>query len=496
MKKLNNAKTVFIIDGSSFLYRAYYSLRPLYTATGEPVQAVYSFCRMIKKLLDSFKPEYVALVWDSKWKTVRHEIFPEYKATRQAPPSDLFTQKERINEFAEMIGLPTVIKPGIEADDLMNSVAQDMKKQGYDVVLITSDKDMTQLLNDTIHMYDAFKDEFIDEEKFQDKYGFPVEKLPFYFSLLGDSSDNIPGVYGIGQKGATELVTQFTSLENLYNNLDQVKKDRTRKLLEESRNNAFLSLELFKLRYFDLGLTASDLQFDRASWIKAKPIFEALQFKSMLKDLEKFGTGSAKETESLSVVKGYKFIAVTTEEMLDFVIEQAIQYGAFAFDTEGTAIDPYVSDCVGISLCYEKGTSYYIPFGHDETDKQLSQELVVKKLRPLFANPDVKKYLHHAKYDLIVMSVLGIEVQGVAFDTLIAASLVTQDWQSIGLKNLSQHYLGETMFTFAETVTKKGYKHFGQVPIALATEYSGADAHQTFQLVSILQKELIVQNMQ
>ncbi len=160
--KFDSQKTIFLIDGSSFLYRAYYGVRPLHTSTGEPVQAVYSFCRMIKKLIDTFNPTYIALVWDSKGKTTRHEIYPEYKATRQAPPSDLFTQKEHIIQFADLIGLKQVAKVGLEADDLMYSMALEGVKEGYKVVLITSDKDMGQVLQDDVVMYDAFKDAIID----------------------------------------------------------------------------------------------------------------------------------------------------------------------------------------------------------------------------------------------------------------------------------------------------------------------------------------------
>lgn len=180
--QFDSQKTVFIIDGSSFLYRAYYGLRPLHTPSGEPVQAVYSFCRMIKKIISSFKPEYCALVWDGKGPTTRHEIYPAYKSTRQAPPSDLFEQKKRIVTFAQLIGLRQVERSGVEADDLMFSLAQELTEQANQVVFITSDKDMSQALSLNISIYDPFKDEFIDAPTFAQKMGFEYTKLPFYSS--------------------------------------------------------------------------------------------------------------------------------------------------------------------------------------------------------------------------------------------------------------------------------------------------------------------------
>jgi len=182
-------KTIFLIDASSFLYRAYYSLRPLHTPDGIPVQAVYNFCRMIKKLINIFKPDYIALVWDSKGKTTRHDVYEEYKATRQAPPSDLFNQKKYIVEFANLIGIKQLQQQGIEADDIMFSIAQELTKKGDTVVFITSDKDMGQALDDQTYLYDTFKDVIYDKEKFEEKRGFSVKKMPFFYALLGDVSD-------------------------------------------------------------------------------------------------------------------------------------------------------------------------------------------------------------------------------------------------------------------------------------------------------------------
>jgi DNA polymerase-1 len=491
-KAFDPQKTIYVIDGSSFLYRAYYGLRPIHTSDGVPVQAVYSFCRMIKKLIQQFKPRNLVIAWDSKGKTERHELFSSYKATRQDPPSDLFEQKQKIVEFADLIGIKQIARSGIEADDIMGSITQDFRDTNT-VVLITSDKDMGQLVDGNVILFDSFKDQFFDAAALEHKLGFPVAKLPFFYALIGDTSDNIPGVKGIGKVGATELVNQFASLQDLYSNLDQVKKPRTRVALEENKDNAFLSEKLFLLRYHDFGLTKEDFTFDENNWPKAQPLFEELEFKSFLKDLEKYGLVQAQE--KLSEKMGYKFITITDEAALNDLVKKIKEKKSCAVDTETDSLNPLHCNLVGMSLCTEPGTAYYIPCGHITVEKQLSRDSVLAALQPVFNDSSIKKYLQHTKFDELVLSQYGIAIKGVAFDTMIAAHLVTEDWQRVGLKHLSKYYLKEDMLSFGDAVTKNGYKNFSELPLDLATEYAAADAHQTLRLVPILEKLLVDQNM-
>ena len=407
-KQFDPSKTIFLIDGSSFLYRAYYALKPLHTLQGEPVQAVYSFCRMIKKLIKEFDPHYLCLVWDSKGKTTRHEIFPEYKATRQEPPSDLFQQKEHILKFADMVAIPQVAQVGIEADDLMYSIAKDRSQAGDTVVLITADKDMRQMLSNNVVVFDPFKDIIIDEQSFQEKMGFPVSKLPFYFALLGDTSDNIPGVKGIGEKGATELVTQFESLTDLYEHIDQVTKERTRKLLLESRDNAFLSENLFLLRYYKVESDKQFLSFDKSLWKNAYPLFKELNFKSLVAELEQESIAPEAKLK-LSEFKNYKFITISTEEQLKQVCIEIENKKLFAIDTELTGLNPLHNHVVGISVSIHEGTSYYIPYGHQVMEPQLDQQTVFSYIKPILENPDIKKIMHHAKFDMLAFKHYGIK---------------------------------------------------------------------------------------
>src|SRR5579872_2411111 len=401
-------KTLFLIDGSSFLYRAYYGIKPLHAPSGIAVQAVFSFCRMIKKLIDAYKPEYIALVWDSKGKTTRHEIFSEYKATRQAPPSDLFEQKKYIVEFAALIGMLQVEQSGIEADDLMfalakdwvSSVTQDQEKA---VVFVTLDKDMGQALTlgQNIYLLDAFKDHVSDAAEVQQKMGVPVEKIPFYFALLGDASDNIPGVKGIGKKTAADLVNQFDSLEAMYDNLDAIKKAGVKTALLENKKNAFLSFQLFLLQYHALNITSEQLNFNANNWNNARPLFEELGFKSLL------GVDStqAKQERALDIQKKieywkeHDFRIVTTTQQLHEMCEHLKAQGAFALDTETTGLNALEVDLVGLSFCALLGSpltslhpshkaseytagrtdkgqvdeyvAYYVPCGHKTGEPQL-----------------------------------------------------------------------------------------------------------------------------
>ncbi len=490
--KLDPQKTLFLIDGSSFLYRAYYGLKPLHAPSGMPVQAVFSFCRMIKKMIDTYAPQHIVLVWDSKGKTTRHEIFADYKATRQAPPSDLFDQKEYIVQFADLIGLKQVAQVGVEADDLMYSLAKDWVAQQPDsnVVFVTLDKDMGQALtlNEHVYLLDAFKNEFADRAVIQKKMGFAVEKLPFYFALLGDSSDNIPGVKGIGKTTAVVLVNQFESLEDLYTRLHEIKKAGVKTALLTHKDDALLSYKLFLLHYAPLHFTAKDLFFDAHNWNNARPLFEELNFKSLTAGAGQTKQERVQDVEAkIAYWKERHFITVQTLEQLDEMCAHLKQRGAFAVDTETTGLQPLEVDLVGISACGDLDRAYYVPCAHATDEKQLSRETVLAALKPILENEQYKKYLHNAKYDMLVFSHHGIELRGLALDTLIGANLIIKEWQSASLKKLSHAFFNEDMLTFEDVVKSSKYKDFSEVPLDIATLYAAADSYQTFRLVKIVE---------
>ncbi|HBL98894.1 TPA: DNA polymerase I [Candidatus Dependentiae bacterium] len=520
-------KTIYLIDGSSFFYRAYYALGSLTTPDGTPVQAVYGFCRMIKRVIDRFSPEYLAVVWDSQGKTVRHTLFENYKATRQATPSDFAVQKELVLEFERLIGLKQFMVSGVEADDILATLARDFSQQGYNVIVISSDKDLGQLATNTVQIYDPFKDKILDQETLEKAYGFPLAKLPFYYALIGDTSDNIPGVRGIGPKTAVALVTQFNSLEELYAHLPSVEKERTRKLLEEHKDEAFLSEKLFQIQYPPISTTIQELNLQENAFDKARPLFERLRFSSLLKLLPE-STNSSPNTSpdesssrppSLLASVKYQFKSITTEKELEQVCRAIKQKGSCAIDTETTSVKVLQTTLVGISLCYEKGSAFYIPVGPQLTANRtqpketqmviggspessapapttLSTKTIINYLKPLFEDASIKKYLHNAKFDLLVLrSTTAMEIKGLAFDTMVAAGLVREDGGQIGLKALSEFYLNERMLSFKDVVTDHKLTTFAEVPLETATQYAAADAHQTLSLVDILQKALISQAM-
>ncbi|MBM17751.1 MAG: DNA polymerase I [Epsilonproteobacteria bacterium] len=504
-------KSLFLVDGSSFLYRAYYGLRPLHTSKGMAIHAVYGFCRMIKKLLDTYDVGHIVLVWDSKGKSDRHEIYPEYKQTRDKAPSDIFEQKEYIQEFADLIEMEQLSKSGAEADDLMYSLAKKANKSKYQAIIVSSDKDMRQAITDNIITLDPFKDSFMDVAGFQERYGFEVSKLPFYFALLGDASDNIPGVKGVGKKGAKDLVQQFDSLQDLYDNIDQVEKERTKKLLLESKENAFLSEKLFLLKEYDVATKLSDVVFDEKNWQKALPLFQKLEFKSLIKDIEKnYDSGASKveKPKGKALHELYNFILVDTQELLDQLCEQLKEKKEFAFDTETTGLDPMSARLVGMSICFKEGEAYYIPCDHqvenqqtlfdtqEKSLQQLSKKNVFTYLKPILENQSVKKYLHNAKYDQLVLLQEGIDLQGVLIDTMIAASLLSQEWEKKGLKELSIQHFDEEMLSYQSIVKKHKAKDFSYVPLQEATWYAAADAHQTWKLAMLYTKELQEQDQE
>jgi DNA polymerase I len=487
-------KTVFLVDASSYLYRAYYSIKALHAPDGTPVNAVYGFCRMIKKLLDTFTPQHIALVWDSKGQTVRHERYAAYKATRQAPPSDLFTQKDRVIEFADLIGLRQVAKQGVEADDLIFSVAQDVVAQGYTVVVITGDKDLGQMIGPQVYMYDPSKEIMYDAAAFSAKIGVPIDRLTLYFALVGDASDNIPGVRGIGAKGAAALACAYESLEALYANLDAVEPKRVHAALAASKEDAFLSKDLCTLHYYSLGLSATDLAFDVRRWVQAMPFFKKLNFKSMVQDPKSTSAATFDEKQAYWRQK-YAFKLVTTPADLEALSQQLAQHNACALDTETDGKPPLEAALIGLSLCVKEGEAFYIPCGHGTGEAELTKNDIFSVLRPYLENPAYKKYLHNSKFDQKVLSKYGVELYGVAGDTAVAAALVAPEGSRVGLKFLSSRYFGEEMLTFADMVTNFKRADFSHVPHNEAVCYAAVDAHQTLKLVPVLQKELEQEHM-
>lgn len=493
---------LFLIDGSYLLYRSYFALPPLHTPEGKPINALFGFCRTLNAMLNLFNPSRIAVVWDSKGGSVqRQEIFPAYKATRQAPPADLHLQKDDIIEFIKIIGMKNVAQSGYEADDLIASIA--LNNADSQTVIVCADKDMYQLLSDRVLIVDPFKERVIDQVFFEQENGFSSSKVPFYYALLGDTSDNIPGVKGIGKKTAQELVQQFESLEDLYQNLERVEKTRTKKLLEEQQENALLSYKLFLLSYSGYVLSNEDSAYNMSNWARAAEFFKTYNFKSLLKDVEKrfpqqnqigiWGETSLVLGHTISQEKeqGWNLKLITTEHELQELVQELIKHKFFGFDTETSGISPLQDKLVGMSFAYNDQDAYYLPLQHpvDETTPQVEMARALEILKPVLESEKIEKVLHNAKFDELVLLNNGINFKGCYFDTLIAANVLRKEWQKINLKDLSLAYLGESMIKFKDVLGKE-HKSFDQVSIHEGAAYGAHDALQTYKLALGFQKDL------
>jgi len=506
MNELISRQKVLIIDGSSFLYRAFYAIKPMMTTDGKSVQAVYGFCRMIKKLIDTHKPTHAVIAWDSEGKTARHDLYPEYKAHRDAPPRDLFEQKKIIKEFADTIQMSQVAIVGFEADDIINTIALQAQEQGFDVVIVTSDKDMRQIVSTGCTIFDPFLDRILDIAAIELIYSFTIDRLPLYFSLLGDASDNIPGVKGIGKVGATKLATQFSSLDDLYANIEQI-GGKSQTYLQSARDNAYISYQLFLLDIVPGEFAVQRYVFLAAKWNNAYQFFKNLQFASLLKGMQEQSTISVTHSggqtsifapdvhiDQMSEVRGALICVQSIDQLVE--IEKNIQLKkCVAIDTETTGVDVRRSTLVGISIACDDDVAYYIPCAHESGELQLPLPTVIAWLQKLTGDESIQWCFHNAKFDLHILAYAGIAFKNCFFDTMIAAHLLLDDDQGVGLKALSERLLKQRMKSFSDITSEHGCASFAQVPINAATVYAAADALQTWRLVEIFKKQLLEKNL-
>lgn len=498
MNDYNLKKKFFIIDGSAFLYRAYYALKPLHTSDGMPIQAVYGFCRMIKKLIDDHQMKFLVLVWDMPGTTKRHEIFPQYKATRQAPPSDLFMQKELIIEFANLVGIAQIGINGFEADDVMFSLAKKAESDGFEVIIISSDKDIGQVISDKIVQYDPVKHEYINQIVFKERYSFEPSKLPMFYALLGDASDNIPGARGIGKKIATTLVSQFGSLDLLYENIDLLSK-KIQKLLIESKHNVYLSYQLFVLSYVPIDYNANTYLFDYSQYSNAQLFFKKFGFKSLLEKSNHHNNAVVIDQEidkKFAYWDSKKFSLITKKEQLDILVANIKQAKICAIDTETTGGGhPTRVELVGISCAFTDQESFYVPCALQYHQDCLDRSVILHSFKEILQDSGIKKIMHNAKYDILVFEQYDLCIAGVLYDTMIMARLLLPEWEKVGLKALSIYFFNEPMLTFDDVMQKAQVDSFAAVPLDLALAYAGADAFQTYRLYLLLYEKLNKENL-
>lgn len=509
MERSSKRPLFCIVDASSFIFRAYYAVRPLSNKKGLPTNAIFGFASMIVKVLEDFVPEYIAIVYDTKHPSFRKELYSEYKANRSAMPEDLQPQIPYIKKFVETLGLPAFERVGFEADDVIATLADEaaLKDHEADVCIISSDKDLMQLVTKNIFLYDTMKELRYDEKQVEEKLGVPPKQVPDLLGLVGDSSDNIPGVDGVGPKTAIGLLQEFGSIEGLYENLAAVKKEGQRKKLEECKEKAFLSKKLATVRRdLNIGSDWHSLRCEPKLSSGMKELLDELEFTSVLKRLEKWQAGdSISATVSTSVetmvsddlikASAAEYVALRTEEDLQKVFTSYAACDVVVFDTETTALSIQDGDIVGYSFCCEPTKSFYVPLQHrNEKGALLSQQIPLKRALELFREFCEGKKLvgQNLKFDINVMRNQGIlfDASQIYFDTMLA-SFVLEPQERHNLDSLTWKFLNHTNIKYSDVCgTGKSEICFDRAPIDKATSYAAEDAHVTYFLWDILSKKL------
>ncbi len=522
-EKATGASKLVLIDGHALAYRAYFALPPtLSTSKGELTNAVFGFTSMLLNVLRDEKPDYIAVTFDVG-KTFRHEEYKEYKAHRAKMPDELRTQMARIQEIVRALSIPIIEVEGYEADDVLGTLAQKAENEGVEILIVTGDTDTFQLIDEHTQVLTsrrAFSDTVVyDQEGIEERYGLQPHQLIDYKALVGDTSDNIPGVRGIGKKTATQLLQRYGSVEEIYTHLDEVKSSRFRKALEQGRESAFLSKFLATIvtdvpAELDLEAcrTAAAMEFDRD---KVMELFRELEFRALVNRLpsetqaEK-GRQSpphqlslfqeAQEVEEIKEERAAptNYQIVGDEETLEKLVarlsnlEVETAAAAITLDVETTSTDAMVADLVGMALTDREGEGYYIPVGHGlGAGEQLPLDYVLEKLGPVLEDASIAKCAHNSKYDLTVLVRCGVQVKGLSFDTMIAEWLADPASRNLGLKNLAWARLGVEMQPIADLIgTGKKQITMAQVPVAQAASYAGADVDMTHRLVKVLEPEL------
>jgi DNA polymerase-1 len=499
-----------LFDGNAIVHRAFHAFgatkyrqaTPLtISRTGEVVSAVYGFALMLLKVLNELKPTHFAVAFDKKGPTFRHELYEGYKAQRPPLPEELGSQINRVKQMVKTFKIPLFEVDKYEADDVLGTLSQQAAARGIDTVIVTGDADTMQLVSPHVKVLypkagRAFSDTALfDEAAVREKYGVGPEHIADLKALVGDPSDNIPGVPGIGGKTAAKLISEFGSVEDIYKHLDEVEPPKLQQKLRDNEPVARRSKELATIvTQMPVELSLDETRVTRFDRQQAADLFRELEFFSLLPRLpEAEGEPASVEVKPATPVD-YRVVA--TESDLDEMVSLLSQAPSFAFDTETTSFNPLISPLVGISLSAVEGQAYYIPVGHTLLDEvqQLPLAQVVTRLKPVLEDAGIPKFAHNAKFDMMALAEIGIDVAGLTFDTMIAAHLLGE--KALSLKALAFTKMGIEMTPIADLIgTGSKQIPMSQVDIRKTAEYSGADADMTFRLAGMLSKELDKQSL-
>lgn len=472
------AKPLILVDGSSYLYRAFHALPALMNSKGFPTGAVYGMINMLKRLIADYQPEYMAVIFDTKGKTFRDEIYPEYKATRQEMPNDLVKQIAPIHEIIRAMGIPLIAIEGVEADDVIGTLAEHATQDRIDSIVSTGDKDLAQLVNTHITLINTMTNTKLNPEGVKEKFGVPPDRIVDYLTLVGDSSDNIPGVPQVGPKTAVKWLNEYGSLDNLVTNAHKI-SGKVGENFRASLTQLPLTKSLVTIKLdVDLPIKLTELKIQNPDKTALTSLYKDMEFKSWLAEL-------LEESKNNHVDKYSQYEIITDETAFKKWITELQNAEQFVFDTETTSIDYMTAKLVGIAFAITPEKGIYIPFAHDYAGAplQLSQEYVLSQLKPLFENPRIKKIAQNIKYDMEVLANVNIKLQGIAFDTMMESYVLDSTGSNHSMDSLALKYLGWRTIPFEE-VAGKGSKQvtFNQIDIQKAGVYAAEDADVTLLL--------------
>ncbi|WP_226099850.1 DNA polymerase I [Dickeya oryzae] len=508
---------LILVDGSSYLYRAYHAFPPLTNAAGEPTGAMYGVLNMLRSLLQQYHPSHVAVVFDAKGKTFRDDLFEHYKSHRPPMPDDLRAQIEPLHRMVKAMGLPLLSVSGVEADDVIGTLAQQAERAGKPVLISTGDKDMAQLVTPQITLINTMNNTILGPDEVCAKYGIPPSLIIDFLALMGDSSDNIPGVPGVGEKTAQALLQGVGGLDALYGNLDKIAgltfrgaKTMAAKL-EQHKDVAYLSYQLATIKTdVELELGCEQLTVNEPDATELRELFARYEFKRWLADVEdgKWLQGGKKSPaavpfvkpdtedapkEASSVLSQDGYVTILDESSLQDWIARINAAGLFSFDTETDGLDTLTANLVGISLAIKPGEAAYLPLGHDYLDAptQLDRDTVLARLKPLLENEAIGKIGQNLKFDKGVMARYGIDLRGIVFDTMLESYVLDSVAGRHDMDSLSERYLQHKTITFEEIAGKgKNQLTFNQIPLEQAAVYAAEDADVTLRLHETLWAKL------
>lgn len=504
---------LILVDGSSYLYRAYHAFPPLTNSAGEPTGAMYGVLNMLRSLLLQYQPSHVAVVFDAKGKTFRDDLFAEYKSHRPPMPDDLRAQIEPLHNMVKAMGLPLLVTPGVEADDVIGTLALEAEKAGHAVLISTGDKDMAQLVTPNVTLINTMNNTILGPQEVCDKYGIPPELIIDFLALMGDSSDNIPGVPGVGEKTAQALLQGIGGLDALYGNLENIAtlsfrgaKTMAAKL-EQNKEVAYLSYKLATIKTdVELDLTCADLTVSAPDVDTLQQLFKQYEFKRWLADVEagvwlenKKGAGAkaaggakpaaaaAEAPKALAEAKlsqdGY--VTILDEATFTDWLARLKKADVFAFDTETDGLDTLTANLIGLSFAIAPGEAAYLPVAHDYLDAppQLDRAYVLEALKPLLEDDKALKVGQNLKFDMSLLARYGIEMRGIAYDTMLESYVLDSVGGRHDMDSLADRYLSHKTITFEEIAGKgKNQLTFNQIALEQAAPYAAEDADVTLQL--------------